>query len=241
MRVDVEALGQGLDRCLAQRLLHERRASLRELVGERAAEDVLPPHEGVGDLGREVLAEQVGDTVSIGSSHHIGRTPLQHGDRRCGLGQCGDEGHRRRPAPDHHDLLRRRVEVLRPVLRVDERSDEALLAGERRTIPSVVAVVARAPHDEPTGHLPSYPGLGILDGDGPHRGVARERRRNRLGVVGDVLLDAVGRGGVADVVQDRWTVGDGLGVSPRFEAPPEGEHVRVRTNGWVAEEIPRST
>src|SRR6185369_12959695 len=47
-------------------------------------------------------------------------------------------------------------------------------------------------------------------------------------------------GGVADVIQYRGTIGDGLGVTPRAKAIAERVHVGIGANAWVAKEIPRS-
>src|SRR6185369_14353001 len=48
-------------------------------------------------------------------------------------------------------------------------------------------------------------------------------------------------GGVADVIQDRGTIGDGLGVTPRTKAIAERVHVGVGTDAWITKEIPRAT
>ena len=53
-------------------------------------------------------------------------------------------------------------------------------------------------------------------------------------------FDAVLPGGVLDVVADRLTVGDRLRVLPRPEGVAEGEHVRVRPDAGVAEQVPGS-
>src|SRR6185369_8833068 len=48
-------------------------------------------------------------------------------------------------------------------------------------------------------------------------------------------------GGVADVVQYRGTIGDGLGVTPRAKAIAERVHVGVGSDAWITKEIPRAT
>ena len=48
-------------------------------------------------------------------------------------------------------------------------------------------------------------------------------------------------GGVADVIQDRGTIGDGLGVAPRAKAIAERVHIGVGANAGIAEKIPRAT
>ena len=54
----------------------------------------------------------------------------------------------------------------------------------------------------------------------------------------DVSVDAALARRVAHVVQDRGPVRDRLGVRPRAERVAEGEHVGVRTDAGVAEEVP---
>ena len=48
-------------------------------------------------------------------------------------------------------------------------------------------------------------------------------------------------GGVADVIQYRGTIGDGLGVAPWAKAIAERVHVGVGANAGIAEEIPGAT
>src|SRR4051812_4101779 len=48
-------------------------------------------------------------------------------------------------------------------------------------------------------------------------------------------------GGVADVIQDRRTIGDGLRVTPWAKAIAERVHIGVGTDTGIAKEIPRAT
>ncbi len=54
----------------------------------------------------------------------------------------------------------------------------------------------------------------------------------------DVLLDAVLGRGLADVIEDRWSLGDGAVLEPRLERVAEGVQVRVGADAWIAEQIP---
>jgi len=54
----------------------------------------------------------------------------------------------------------------------------------------------------------------------------------------NVLVDAELGSGVAQVLEDRRSVGDRLGGGPRLEAVAEGVHVAVRAHARVAEQIP---
>src|SRR6516164_7836340 len=54
----------------------------------------------------------------------------------------------------------------------------------------------------------------------------------------DVAVDIELAGGVANILQDGGTVGDGVWGFPRTERVAEGVHVGVRTDAGVAEEVP---
>src|SRR3546814_5047524 len=78
-----------------------------------------------------------------------GRGALEHRDVRRPLtvalfGHRGHDGNRGRPRSDHHHLLARIVEILRPELRVDDLSAEILAAGEMGVIRLVIIIIARA-------------------------------------------------------------------------------------------------
>ena len=60
-------------------------------------------------------------------------------------------------------------------------------------------------------------------------------------VISDGFVYAELGGGVADVIQYRWTISDGLGVTPGTEAISQRVHVGVGANPWITKEIPRAT
>ena len=66
------------------------------------------------------------------------------------------------------------------------------------------------------------------------------RRAHDALAVADVLVDAVLAGRLADVGEDRGPVGDRLCLVPRLERVAEREHVRVRADAGVAEQVPRA-
>ncbi len=70
---------------------------------------------------------------------------------RRGLGHCRNQGYRRRTAADHHDAPAAVVEILGPVLRVDDPPLELLAAGEGGLVPLLVVVVAAAQEQEVAG------------------------------------------------------------------------------------------
>src|SRR5919201_1317071 len=58
--------------------------------------------------------------------------------------------------------------------------------------------------------------------------------------VPDRAVDSVVARRLTDVAQNRRAVGDRLRLRPRPEGVAEGEHVRVRPDPRIAEEVPRS-
>ena len=111
------------------------------------------------------------------------------------------------------------------MLGVDDLAGEALAAGEARAVAFVVAVVAGAAVqevacEERAADGRTGDGAGILC-ETPRKFLARELAR-----------------GVADVAQYRRTVGHRLGLPPRPERVAKREHVRVRANAGVAEQVP---
>ena len=140
------------------------------------------------------------------------------------------------PRADHHDPLAGVVEVLGPVLRVDHVAGEVPEPGQLGPVPPLVVEVAGAGPQERARQLTGA--LAGLDGDRPARGVAVPLGLHHPVVVADVPVDAVLPRGLAQVVEDQRAVGQRLGASPRPEAVAEREHVGVRPDPGVAEQVP---
>jgi hypothetical protein len=102
------------------------------------------------------------------------------------------------------------VEVLGPVLRVDDLAAEALEAGQLGREALVVAVVAARAEQPAGGHLEGLARVGPLDLDGPQRPLAGPLGAHGPVAEADVAVDAVLLGGLADVGADRVAVGDRL-------------------------------
>src|SRR5690606_11842046 len=107
-------------------------------------------------------------------------------------------------------------------------------------VATVVAVVARAHHEEVAGERGRL-AVSMGGRDGPRGALARPRGVRDLVPEADVLGDAVLAGGLLDVLADERAVGDGLRVLPGLELVPERVHVRVGAHARVAEQIPRAT
>ena len=183
---------------------------------------------------------RVGQLVLARSGHDVGGRPLQHGDVGGVAGHGRHQGHGGGPTADDDDPLALPVQVLGPVLGVDDGPAEARLARELGPVALVVAVVAGVAPQEAAGHLLVLAGVGALDVDGPPGLAGRPRGGHDPSVEADLVLDPVGAGRRSDVLQDRRAVGDGLVAHPWLERVAEGEHVGVRPDAGVAEEVPRA-
>ena len=151
--VDVVPGGQLALETLAQESLHLLRVAPAQRIEGLG-------HQGVGPLAA-VPAYCLGSTwrksLAIGSALRqggdVGRRALQHRDVGRRAGQGGHQGHRGGAAADDHDPLADVVEVLGPVLGVNEGAGEVAHAGEVGQVAVVVAVVAGAREEEARGEL----------------------------------------------------------------------------------------
>lgn len=156
-----------------------------------------------------------------------------------GLARHGrHERDRRRAAPDDDDALAGVVEVRRPVLRMADPAGEALGAGETGRVALVIAVVAGVGEEKIAGHVLLVPGVGTIDLDRPAQARRRPVSPHNAAVVADPRVDPVVAGSLTDVPEDRRTIRDRLVVLPGPEPVAEGEHVRVRADPRVAEQVP---
>src|SRR5205814_561276 len=95
-----------------------------------------------------------------------------------------------------------------------------------------------AGEQEAAGQLGGLAAVGALDLDGPARVIGRPGRAHDAMVEADVAVHAELLGGVAHVAEDRRAVGDRLRLRPGPEAVAEREHVRVRADARIAEQVP---
>ncbi len=151
----------------------------------------------------------------------------------------GDRG--RAAAHDDH-LPTGVVEVLGPLLGVDDGAGEVVEAGDLGGEPALVVVVARAAPQHVAGHrgrgrLPAGD-VGALDGDRPAGGARVPVGGRHPPGVADQPVDVVLRGDGAQVVEDRGAVGQRPVAAPRAPREAEGEHVGVRADAGVAEQVP---
>src|SRR5207302_197776 len=114
----------------------------------------------------------------------------------------------RRTAADDDDALPGVVEILRPVLRMDDLALEAIHAFEARRVALIVAVVAGTHHQEVRGDDDALTRVGAFGLDGPLRIFAGPLGPQHLVLVADLLVDAELPRRLLDVGQDRRPVGD---------------------------------
>src|SRR5882757_4017506 len=185
---------------------------------------------------RQYFSQQIYRPAGFGRREQIGGRTLQHGHLRSLLGQRRDQRHRRSAAADDHHLLALVVEILGPVLWMNNRALELVEAGEVWGVALVVVVVA-GPEEEEAAAVGLF-GPVLLGGDGP--GVVRgvPVRRADVGAEPDVLIDAVlVRGGV-QVLPDVLAVGHPFWAGPRLPREAQGEDAAVRAHARVAEQVP---
>src|SRR5690348_8839300 len=56
----------------------------------------------------------------------------------------------------------------------------------------------------------------------------------------DLLINAVFRRRLADVLQDGWAIRDGFRLAPGAEAIAQRMHIGVGADAWIAEQVPRA-
>ena len=122
------------------------------------------------------------------------------------------------------------------MLRMDDRALEILGAVELGRISLVVVVVTGAGQQERAGDDPLLPV--VLDGQGPAIVGVRPVGGHSSVAVADVAFDPVLHRGFLDVGLDRGAIGDRLRRAPRLEPEPQREHVRVRSDARVFEQVP---
>ena len=231
--------------CLALTQRMSRRARLRVLLAEPPDRpllgDVLAPGERVAALARR--ARCAARWRSRPSAAAAGR---RSGVRWSIVTCAAVLGHRRdqrdggRAAADDHDPLAGVVEVLGPVLRVDDRAGEALAAREVRGVALVVAVVAAGAEEPAGGQRAARSPVSVRSTSTVQRASSRDQAApTHLVVVADVRgrcrsrrRSPAGRRG------SRSAVGDRLLVPPRLELVAERVQVGVRADARVAEQVP---
>src|SRR5690242_17826733 len=120
---------------------------------------------------------------------------------------------------------------------MDDAAGEIVAAGEVGRVAAGVIVIARTHEEEVAAELRLA--VRACNGYRPGCGVRRPARCRHALAIADVLVDAVFGRGFADIVENRRSVGDRLGAGPGPEGVAQGEHVRIRADAGIAEQVPR--
>ena len=151
------------------------------------------------------------------------------------LGHRRHQSHRGRAGADDDDLLAGIIDIFLPELGMDDGAGEILHAREVGHIAMLIAIIARAHHQEiagVTGALPVGTGLGA------HRPACRLAipiGMRHPGAEMDLRLNPVALGRVGDVFADRRTIGKHLAIGPGPEGEAKCVHVAIGSNARIAE------
>ena len=213
---------------------------MAEVEARLGQQRVLPAQEGVRKPLREAREWRIRDRVLRGQRDDVAGRPLEHRHVLGAIRHRGHDRHGGRAAADHDDALAVVVEVLGPELRMDDLPAEAVGALEVGRVGLRVVVVARAREEEAARELHRLARVGALGVNRPARLLARPLRADDTVPVADLVVDSVLGRGLVDVLADRGAVRDRLRLLPRAERVAEREHVGVRPDARVAEQVPRA-
>ena len=236
MGVDLIARRQRLDVERADDAAGQLGMALAQVVDETSPADVEPARDGVGRLGRQHLAQTVGNRVLARQRHHVRRRALQHGDMPSGVGHRRDQRDRGGPTTDHDDIFARVVEVLGPQLRVHDRALEVLPALEVRRVTGRVVVIAGRTEQPVAGDVPLL--TVALQCHRPLRSATAEVGLEHLVAEVDSPTEIVVVDDFLEIRQNLVRVSDGVIGSPRLELVAECVQIGVRPDTRVAEQVP---
>ncbi len=217
---------------------NEARVAHAQVVDEALARDVHPARDPVGEHLGQDPPQAVGDRILGRERHHVARRALEHRHVPGVLGHRWDQGDGRRTAADNDHSPAPVVEVLGPLLRVNDRAGEALATLEVRRVARVIVVVAGGGEQQPAGQLDALAGGGVLHLHGPHRALGGPRRTEHLVAEADVAGEVVLLDGLVQVVEDLIGIGDRVVAGPGLELVCERVQVGVGTDARIAEQVP---
>ena len=215
-------------------------------LGERSAGEHgllvqdLPAHDLVDPCLVDVeRAQFVGDRDRIAAGPEKSRRSLQH-RYMAALGRDRrDQCRRRRARTDDDDRLPGVVDILRPILRVNDPPFEVLHSGPFGRITLGMTVVALA-HPQKIGSDPHrLAGIGPHTFEGPELVAARPAGRGDCVPIADMAVETVLGDDFAHVVEDLGS-GRDRRARPRFEAITKGVEVAVGARTRVAVREPRA-
>jgi hypothetical protein len=175
--------------CRKQFLLDDLRLGKRT-AGEYGllVQDFLP-HDLVDPrLVDAQLAQLVGDRDRIAAGPEESRRALQHRDVAALGGDRRDQGCRGRTRADHDNRLPSIVEILRPILRVNDPALEVLHSAPVGGVALRMTVVALAHPQEIRGETHCFAGVGPGAFERPELGAARPAGRGDRVPVTNVMV-----------------------------------------------------
>src|SRR5215469_14852770 len=150
----------------------------------------------------------------------------------------GDDGDSGGSATRDDNVFAGVIEVVRPVLRMNEAAAVIRQAGVVGLVSGVVTIVAGASVEKIAGEVDGRGVFSGLDVEMPERIVRRPRSGEHAMMKANAAVNAELVCGFAKVLQDGGAVGDGVRGGPWAERVTEGVHVGVGADAGVAEEVP---
>ena len=208
--------------------LFEGLAGKRILIEQDlAARDLVDP--GLVDLQ---LAQRFGDLDRIASGPEIGRRALQHGDMGAIPGHRRDQCRRSRAGADDDDALVLVVEIVRPILRMNDRALESRHVLPFGRIAFGMAIIALAHPEEVGGEAMGLAGVRPDGFDGPEVLLARPARRADPVLIADMAAEIVFLDHLAHIFENLRRRRDRR-AGPRLEAVAEGMKVAVGADAGI--------
>ena len=142
------------------------------------------------------------------------------------------------PAADHDDAFVGIIEVVAPVLRMDDRPAEVLNAMPLRRITLIVAIISRTHEQKIAAQLNSLFTIKPFDIDCPDCVLRRPTDAAHSMAKADLFVDAEFARGIFDVLQYGRTIGNSVFARPWSEAISQGIHIGIAANTGKAEKVP---
>lgn len=165
---------------------------------------------------------------------------MHHRDMLGVVGHRRHERHSGCSAADHDDAFAAVIQVFRPMLRVNDLALEIVATRKNRRVPFVISIITGAGIKKIA--RVSF-GLVVRTNqhiDRPSRVIGRPRCRLHALMKPNFTVDTEFTRRVLHVRQYRRTVGNRFLLAPGPKRISEREHVRIRPNAGISEQIPRS-
>ena len=201
-----------------------------------AEPDALPLGYAVREPLGQVFVRPAGNRILRRAGDDIGRRALEHGNLLRRPRHRGHQRNRRRAAADHDHALVGVIQIIGPLLRMDDLPPESLRAFEMRRMAARIIVIAAAHVEERAGDMARLAIL--LDLQHPLGIFGGPARRHHLAAEADMPVDPEFLRGIDDVIADRLAIGDGAIAGPGVKGKTERIHVRIRTDAGIAEQVP---